>query len=138
MSDFTETALTRVVRKHALAVEGLTEAQFVEALRQALLSGDFQRLVVAPPRVDWADPWNGRVYLTQTEPSASLRMSLRQTVIYHPYAETERLRGKLHEARRMIERLTAPRDRMTATEAAELAEDARNCLRSGLYTEDGL
>lgn len=35
------------VRKHSLAVEGLTEAQFVSALKQAIQCGDFVRHVVA-------------------------------------------------------------------------------------------
>lgn len=37
--------LTELVRGYNLAVEALTEKQFVEALRQAIASGDFVRMV---------------------------------------------------------------------------------------------
>lgn len=40
-------ALEKVVREHRLRVENLTRSQFIEALKQALASGDFQRHVVA-------------------------------------------------------------------------------------------
>mgnify|MGYP001591209675 FL=1 len=54
-----------LVRKHQLAVETLTEQQLAEAIRQAIASGDFMRNVVVDGR---------------------------QSVIYIPWREVERLR----------------------------------------------
>lgn len=62
-----------VVREHALAIESLTEQQVAEALRQAILAGDFQRNL-------------------QIEGSTS-----RQSVLYIPYREVTQLRAKYDE-----------------------------------------
>ncbi len=56
------------VRKHALAVENLTEQQLAEAIRQTIAAGDFQRNVMN----------EGGTH--------------KQAVIYLPYREVSRLR----------------------------------------------
>ena len=56
------------VRKHALAVESLTEQQLAEVIRQAIAAGDFQRNIIN----------EGGTH--------------KQAVIYHPYREVSRLR----------------------------------------------
>jgi len=40
-------ACEELIKKYNLAIESLTEAQMAEALRQAVLSGDFQRIICA-------------------------------------------------------------------------------------------
>lgn len=60
-----------LVRKYQLAVETLTEEQLVEAIRQAILSGDFVRHVVSG--------------------------SSAQSVVYLPWSEVERLRAQYDE-----------------------------------------
>lgn len=64
--------LEKLVRKHNLAVEALTEKQLIEAIRQAIASGDFQRLVVT------------------TGGGA-------QQVVYIPFAEQARLQARIRE-----------------------------------------
>lgn len=72
--------LTQLVRKNMLAIEEFTEAQFVEALKQAIASGDFQRYV--------------------TRDSA-------QRVIYIPFQETTRLRTENQKLREALERIVS-------------------------------
>lgn len=62
--------LTRLVRESNLAVEILTEEQLVEAIRQAIAAGDFQRNVTSDGR---------------------------QSVVYLPWREVERLQTKYNE-----------------------------------------
>jgi hypothetical protein len=67
-------ALDELIRKYGLmkakACEALTEKQMAESLRQALVSGDFERLVAVDGR---------------------------QCVIYLPYAEAERWKQKYYD-----------------------------------------
>lgn len=73
MSEMLDDTLTRLVREHALAVESLTEEQFVAALKQAL--PDFQKLVSAQGQMvvylpgSEADRWRRKYYdlLEQSE-----------------------------------------------------------------------
>lgn len=66
-----EALMAEFTKKHHLAVEGLTEQQLAEAIRQALLSGDFVRNVL----------WDGSG----------------QAVVYVPFRDLERLRGLYNE-----------------------------------------
>lgn len=66
-----EKALAELIQAHCLAVEELTEKQFVEAIRQACACGDFQRLVRAG---DGA-----------------------QSVVYIPFAREQELRARIDE-----------------------------------------
>lgn len=63
--------MAEFVKKHYLAVENLTEQQLAEAIRQALLSGDFVRNVL----------WDGSG----------------QAVVYVPFRELERVQGLYNE-----------------------------------------
>ena len=65
------TLIEDFVRKHQLAVESLTEIQLAEAIRQALLSGDFMRNV--------------------------LHDGSKQAVVYIPFREVEELRHRYNE-----------------------------------------
>lgn len=47
MKELWESKLAEIVKRQALAVEDLTERQLVEAIRQAIACGDFQRYVKA-------------------------------------------------------------------------------------------
>ena len=69
-------AVSDLIREHALAVEQLTENQLAEAIRQALASGDFVRLV--------------------REDSA-------QGVVYIPFAEAERLKSEINELQTQLD-----------------------------------
>jgi hypothetical protein len=69
MSDFTD-LFSQLVKKHQLAVEGLTEKQLAEAIRQAIASGDFQR---------------------------NLCLDGAQSVIYLPWREVDSLRRLYNE-----------------------------------------
>lgn len=59
------------VRKHALAVEDLTEKQLAEAIRQAIACGDFQKLVCTSNNS--------------------------QLVVYSPFAAEARLQARIKE-----------------------------------------
>lgn len=63
----------QLVQKHNLAVEGLTELQLAEAIRQAIQSGDFMRYVVIHKREQ------------------------KQCVTYLPWQECERIRDLYSE-----------------------------------------
>ena len=65
--------LEKLVRQHNLAVEKLTERQFVEALKQMIAAGDFVKYVRADDNA--------------------------QTVSYEPFREVEMLRTALAELR---------------------------------------
>lgn len=69
--------LKELVRANNLAAEALTEEQLVEAIRQAILAGDFQRNV----------------------------SEYGQQVVYIPYREVERLKAKLSILERDMERI---------------------------------
>jgi hypothetical protein len=73
--------LKDVIRRHQIAVEQLTEQQFVEALKQAIASGDFQRHV----RID-----------DIREPA--------QSVVYVPYRDIEALKTELANLKKACER----------------------------------
>lgn len=70
----------KLVREHGLAHERLTEKQIADAIRQALLAGDFTMHVVA-------------------ETGA-------QTVTYIPYQGVEELRDEVRRLKSLIESLT--------------------------------
>ena len=72
---FFDKALGELVTKHSIACEALTEKQMVDALKQAIACGDFQRFV-----------GTGKG----------------QKVVYLPYAERERLNGRVKELERKI------------------------------------
>lgn len=72
--------IVQIIRKNMLAIEELTESQFVEALKQAIASGDFQRYV--------------------TRDSA-------QRVIYIPFQETTRLRTENQKLREFVDKILA-------------------------------
>lgn len=59
-----------LVKKYNLAVEGLTERQLAECIRQAIVAGDFQRMVVDDGR---------------------------QMITYIPGRELENVRSQYHE-----------------------------------------
>lgn len=65
-------ALEKAVREHRIEVEALTRAQFIEALKQACASGDFQRHVTIGP--GW-----------------------RQVVTYIPFRHSEEQRQRIRE-----------------------------------------
>lgn len=77
-SSIVDEAIAKVIREHCLGVERLTEAQFVDALKQALASGDFMRHI-------------------QVGSSA-------QAVTYVPFREVEALRSRIRELEAEIER----------------------------------
>jgi len=60
--------VTEFVHKHTLAVESLTDLQLAEAIRQALVAGDFQRNVLIEDSTH------------------------KQSVLYLPYREVSRLK----------------------------------------------
>lgn len=79
-------AVADLVQKYHLEVEALTEQQLAEAIRQAIVCGDFQRNVVARPVSDCVDPKSGEHEL-----------SITQSVIYIPGHGMDRLRELYNE-----------------------------------------
>jgi hypothetical protein len=71
-----EALVAEVTRKHALAVEELTESQFVTALKQAIECGDFIRQVRATDSA--------------------------QNIIYVPYAREQELESKYRELESLV------------------------------------
>ena len=70
------TAVEEMVDQHNLAINGLTRDQTVEAFRQAIMCGDFVRFVVVS---------DGR-----------------QAVIYIPFQEQSRLRGRIERLEKAL------------------------------------
>lgn len=70
-----DAAIERVVKQHQLAADSLTEKQLVELLKQVLASGDIIKHTV--------------VY------------SDAQSVVYIPFAQTDRLRDQLYRVRQL-------------------------------------
>lgn len=92
-------AIADGIRKYELAVANLTEEQFVEALRQAIASGDFQRHVVVEPVPKYQDVvWNGEVPIGCSGVNQfAVCVENRQAVTYLPYREVERLKARIKE-----------------------------------------
>lgn len=79
MQETFERALIRVVQENAIAIEGLTEKQVVQVLKQAIAAGDIQRLMTISGD--------------------------QQSVLYLPFAEIEKVRNerlRLKEALQII------------------------------------
>lgn len=75
--DMLDAACEKMVEQNHLACEKLTEKQLADSLKQAILCGDFQRLI------------------TIQENS--------QSVIYRPFSEYERLNGKIDDLEKQFE-----------------------------------
>lgn len=73
-------ALKKAVHEHNVQVENLTRAQFIEALKQACASGDFQRHVVVGPEH-------------------------RQAVTYIPFRHSEEHRQRIRELEAQVAQL---------------------------------
>lgn len=71
-------AMERVIAEFEVKIEQLTREQFVEALRQAVLSGDFAQHVVSHP-----------------VPAGACGAAQAQCVTYMPFREVERLHGRI-------------------------------------------
>lgn len=86
-----EAAVEKLVEERSLAVEQLTKDQFVEALKQAIKSGDFQRLVSVDGR---------------------------QAVTYIPFREVEALKSRVSELEEIVD---ASRDMALERDLRDLA-----------------
>lgn len=80
-----------LVRKHALAVENLTEQQLAEAIRQAIACGDFKRNVVVM----------GDIKTIQDDPRLC-PTTQRQSVTYIPYQREQELESEIGRLRAQI------------------------------------
>lgn len=67
-----------VVRRVASEQEKLTEEQFIEAMRQAVACGDFERLCLQPS-------WDGENFIHK------------QAVTYMPYRKVQELQSRIEE-----------------------------------------
>lgn len=85
-------SLKEIVRKINLSLENFTEDQFVEVLRQAILSGDFQRLTTPSYFVPMG------VKVDEVSNPYSLVMKLNQSVTYIPFREKAKLTSDLMKA----------------------------------------
>lgn len=93
-----DAALTKLMREHALGIERLTEAQFVQALKQALASGDFETQVVCNPVIKEPLPWNG-----EFKPSdASFQVTHTQSVTYEPFRRVTELEARITELEQQL------------------------------------
>ncbi len=91
-----DVALTEQVRKHQLAVEGLTESQFVSVLKQMLASGDFMRNVTNVKLLDKKEILDCAMTY-RCAISNKLDFTHSQSVTYVPFRETEALRERVRE-----------------------------------------
>lgn len=85
-------AIEKMVHEHNLTVDKLTELQLAEALRQAILCGDFIRLV-------------------QTDTSFPVH---RQSITYIPFRREQELKARIQELESALEFYKAPPTPSTA------------------------
>lgn len=103
-----EAPMLEFVKKHELAVDSLTERQLAEAIRQALLSGDFVRNVL----------WDGSG----------------QAVVYVPFRELERAEG-LHNELLMAVASKHPGETRHETALRYIREREENAIGGSAKTD---
>lgn len=75
--------IRRLAKKHALAVEQLSESQLVEIIKQQIASGDIMKHI----HYGWNDQGSGH----------------KQSMIYIPYQGVEKLKAENAELKRKLE-----------------------------------
>lgn len=88
-----DSAIDDLIRQHNLAIENLTSKQLGEAIRQAIVCGDFRRLIVAgsgrTPIHDYFP------VLNPTHVPTSFESSHTQCIVYMPFAELGKLQRRV-------------------------------------------
>lgn len=89
-----------LVHELKVAQNKFDEGQIVEAIKQALESGDFVKYIVAEPGPP-PEAWNGMLRQIGMEPSGKYKFTTRSMVSYEPGREAARLREKIENAERL-------------------------------------
>lgn len=89
-----------LVRQCQIAQDKFDEGQIVEAIKQALESGDFVKYIVAEPGPP-PEAWNGMLRSLGAEPSGKYKFTTRSMICYEPGREAARLREKIENAERL-------------------------------------